>query len=122
MAIYGAWNLHKSLLPRFRGMSPNFYALLEGTKTVGATLHLLEEGFDTGDILMQVEIPVTENDGVYSLNQKTAEEGGKMIAKFFGSLDLMNIKAFPQPPGEWRNYSYPSRKDIQDFRKKKRRF
>jgi hypothetical protein len=49
----GSWNLHKSYLPHYRGMAPNFYALAEGAGSVGATLHVLAKGFDTGDILGQ---------------------------------------------------------------------
>src|SRR5262249_12184672 len=72
IAKFGCWNLHKSLLPQYRGMAPSFHALLEGADKVGATLHLVAKGFDTGDILSQIEIPVTSDDSVYSLNRRTS--------------------------------------------------
>src|SRR5258708_32574367 len=72
IARYGCWNVHKSLLPQYRGMAPSFHALLEEAKKVGATLHVVTKGFDTGELLAQVEVPVTETDSVYNLNRKTS--------------------------------------------------
>src|SRR5262249_21681964 len=71
----GTWNLHKSLLPNYRGMAPSFYALLNQETKVGATLHRVAKGFDTGDILCQVEVPIAEGDSVEALNRKTSEFG-----------------------------------------------
>src|SRR5690242_10454986 len=51
VAPYGCWNLHKSLLPRYRGMAPSFHALLDGATEVGATLHVVVKGLDMGDVL-----------------------------------------------------------------------
>ena len=76
VARYGCWNLHKALLPRYRGMSPSFYALLEGAPTAGATLHVVSQQLDGGDILAQVEVPVSTTDSVYSLNRKASRAGG----------------------------------------------
>lgn len=118
----GAWNLHKSFLPNFRGMAPNFYVLLESGKMAGVTLHKIARGFDTGDIITQTEIPVRHNDTVYSLNKRTSDEGGRMLAKFLEAVDLSNIATTPQSEGEWGYYTYPNRKQIIEFRKKGLRF
>jgi folate-dependent phosphoribosylglycinamide formyltransferase PurN len=122
IAALGAWNLHKSYLPHYRGMAPNFYALMEGADSVGATLHVLEKGFDTGDILAQVKVPVAPGDGVYQLNQHTADAGGRMLMKVLQCPDLSSVRATPQPPGEWRTYSYPTRADVRAFRRRGGRF
>jgi folate-dependent phosphoribosylglycinamide formyltransferase PurN len=119
---YGTWNLHKSYLPYYRGMAPSFYALLNGEKEVGVTLHKIAKSFDTGDIIKQSRVPVAPDDTVYSLNQKTSKVGGRMMARFLAVADLENIFATPQPPGDWLNYSYPTRADIKAFRKKGCRF
>ncbi len=60
-------------------MAPSFHALLEGANKVGATLHIVSKQFDDGDILAQVEVAVTEQDSVYSLNRRTSEAGGRML-------------------------------------------
>jgi folate-dependent phosphoribosylglycinamide formyltransferase PurN len=118
----GTWNLHKSYLPYYRGMAPSFYALLNGEKEVGVTLHQVTKSFDTGDIIKQARVPVAPEETVYGLNQKTSEFGGHMMAQFLESCDLENIIVTPQPPGDWPNYSYPTRADIKTFRKKGCRF
>ena len=99
-------------------MAPCFYALLNGEEKVGATLHKVAKGFDTGDIICQVELPISDGDSVLSLNQRTSDLGGRMLAQYLEGLDLSDITATPQPPGDWLNYSYPSREDIKAFRKK----
>jgi methionyl-tRNA formyltransferase len=122
IARCGCWNLHKSYLPNYRGMAPSFHALLEGATKVGATLHIVTKGFDTGDILAQVEVPVRSEDSVYSLNRNTAQAGGRLLASFLDKYDPGSTKAIPQPTGDWKNYTYPTREEVKAFRRKKLKF
>jgi folate-dependent phosphoribosylglycinamide formyltransferase PurN len=122
VARYGCWNLHKSLLPNYRGMAPSFFALLDGAAQVGASLHVVAKGLDQGDLLAQVAVPINEADHVYSLNRKTAEAGGRMLASFLESVELTGIKANPQPAGNWKNYTYPTSAEVKSFRKKGLKF
>jgi folate-dependent phosphoribosylglycinamide formyltransferase PurN len=122
IARVGTWNVHKSYLPYYRGMAPNFYALLNGEKRVGVTLHQIVKGFDAGDIIRQLEIPVAPHDSVYSLNQKTSDAGGRMLAQVLEEAELQTPVATPQPGGNWPNYSYPTRAHIRTFRGKGLRF
>jgi folate-dependent phosphoribosylglycinamide formyltransferase PurN len=114
----GAWNLHKSYLPHYRGIAPSFFALLNGEKAVGVTLHRLAKGFDTGDIIRQVKVPIAAGDTVYSLNQKTSDAGGRMMAEALEEAEKQTPVATPQPPGDWPNYTYPSRAQIRAFLEK----
>ena len=119
----GAWNLHKSYLPQYRGMAPNFYALLEGAESVGATLHVLAKGFDTGDILDQVKTPVAPGASVYDLNKATASDGGRLLLAFLERMHPSGrVTGTPQPAGDWRTYTYPTRAEVQAFRRKGGRF
>ncbi len=118
IARYGCWNVHKSLLPHYRGMAPSFHALLEGATKVGATLHIVSKGFDEGDLLAQVEVPVTKADSVYSLNRKTSQAAGRLLASFLQNYDPGATKAIPQPEGSWKSYTYPSRAEVTAFRRK----
>jgi methionyl-tRNA formyltransferase len=118
IARYGVWNLHKSLLPQYRGMAPSFHALFEGASRVGATLHVVAKGFDTGDLLAQTEVPVTKTDSVYSLNRKTSRAGGKLLASYLETYDPNVSKAGPQPEGQWKNYTNPTRLEVKEFHKK----
>jgi folate-dependent phosphoribosylglycinamide formyltransferase PurN len=114
----GTWNLHKSYLPHYRGMAPSFFALLEGASFAGATLHIVDDGFDTGDILTQVKVDIGLQDTVYSLNIRTAQMGGKMLAEYLDEHSDSQWAAVPQPTGDWRSYSYPSKGQIAQFRRK----
>jgi folate-dependent phosphoribosylglycinamide formyltransferase PurN len=122
VARYGCWNLHKSLLPKYRGMAPSFHALLNGSTKVGATLHVVAKGFDSGDLLAQVEVPVTDTDSVYSLNRKTSVSGGKLLCSFLENYDPRSTHAMPQPVGEWKNYTYPTSREVRAFLRKGLRF
>jgi len=122
IAKLGAWNLHKSYLPQYRGIAPSFYALLNGEKFVGATLHQLAKGFDTGDIIRQVEVPVGPSDTVYSLNQKTSDAGGRLMAQVLEEAVLQKPVARPQPDGDWTNHTYPTSQQIRSFLDKGLRF
>ena len=122
VARVDTWNLHKSYLPHYRGIAPSFYALLNGEKRVGATLHRIAKGFDTGDIIRQVEVPVMPGDTVYSLNQKTSDAGGRMMAQVLEEAEFQMPVATPQPAGDWRSYTYPSRAHIRAFRQNGLRF
>jgi methionyl-tRNA formyltransferase len=122
IARYGCWNLHKSLLPRYRGMAPVFHALLEGAAEVGATLHVVARGFDTGDVLAQASVPVAKQDTVYSLNRQTSVAGGKLLAFVLEHFDPVRTKATPQPNGNWKTYGYPTRAELKAFRSKNLHF
>jgi folate-dependent phosphoribosylglycinamide formyltransferase PurN len=122
IARFGCWNLHKSLLPQYRGMAPSFHALLEGAKEVGATLHMVEKGFDTGKVLSQVEVPVTPSDSVYSLNRRTSLAGGKLLATFLERYRPGETEPTAQPEGDWKNYTYPTREEVKAFRRKGLKF
>ena len=122
VARIGTWNLHKSYLPNYRGMAPSFYALLDGASHVGATLHEIADGFDTGGILRQVRVAVQPDDTVFSLNVKTSEAGGRMMAEFIGQMGSTQCVPTPQPIGPWVNHSYPTRTHVQAFLDKGLRF
>ena len=61
---HGCINVHASLLPELRGGAPIHYAILKGKKKTGITIMYMAEKLDAGDILTQVEVPITEEDNV----------------------------------------------------------
>lgn len=122
IARLGTWNLHKALLPEYRGMAPNFHALREGKEQVGVTLHVVEKGFDTGAVVTQKAIDVDAGDTVYALNCRASDIGGQMMADFLNELDPDDILVSPQPEGDWKDYTYPTREEVKEFRSKGLRF
>lgn len=68
---YGAINVHDALLPRYGGFAPLNWALVNGEREVGVTVHFMNEEFDMGDIVLQRRVPVEEKDTVTDLFHKT---------------------------------------------------
>ena len=78
---YGCINIHASLLPKYRGAAPIQRAILEGDAETGVTIMRMDEGCDTGDMLLQGSIPVTEEDTGGSLFEKLSTLGAELIVK-----------------------------------------
>jgi methionyl-tRNA formyltransferase len=89
----GCWNLHASLLPRWRGAAPVQRALLAGDNETGVCLMQMEAGLDTGPVLLRSAIPIAPTDTGGSLHDKLAELGAKTLA---AGLDRM-LRSDPMP-------------------------
>jgi methionyl-tRNA formyltransferase len=69
-ARIGGVNLHPSLLPKYRGMSPQHWPIAHGDANTGVTVHFIDEGVDTGKILRQVTVPLEPDIYIYELQKK----------------------------------------------------
>ncbi len=78
---FGCINVHASLLPELRGGAPIHYSILQGKKKTGVTIMYMVEKLDAGDILTQVEIPISETDHVGSLHDKLSVAGSKLLSE-----------------------------------------
>jgi methionyl-tRNA formyltransferase len=76
---YGCLNIHASLLPRWRGAAPIQRAILAGDKDTGITIMQMDEGLDTGDMLLRNVCPIAANDTGQTLHDKLAELGASSI-------------------------------------------
>ena len=92
----GAINIHASLLPRWRGATPIQRALLAGDRHTGVSIMQMDDGLDTGPVLMQEEIPILEDDTMGTLRDRLAELGAKLIVQALDALQAGVIKATPQ--------------------------
>ena len=82
----GCFNLHGSLLPKYRGGAPIHYALLNGDEKTGITLMYMDKGMDSGDMIAKEKIIIEENDNIESLTNKLSIIASKMIIKYLPSL------------------------------------
>lgn len=82
----GTINVHGSLLPKYRGAAPIQWALIRGEKKTGITIMQMDEGIDTGDILLQDTLPIARDDTAGTLSGKLADLGGATLGK---ALDLL---------------------------------
>ena len=95
---YGTLNIHASLLPKYRGVSPISEAILQGETETGVTIMLIDAGVDTGPILLQRAIPIAEDDTTGSLTIKLAELGAGALLVALPLWVQGKIK--PQPQNE----------------------
>lgn len=92
----GALNIHGSLLPRHRGASPVHASILAGDQATGITIMLMDEGMDTGDILSQTAIPISEEDDAGTLMDKLAQIGAEMILPAIEGILDGTLRPVPQ--------------------------
>lgn len=76
---HGAINVHASLLPRFRGAAPIQWAILNGDAETGVDTMLMEEGLDTGPILLEARTPIAEDETSETLSQRLSEMGAELL-------------------------------------------
>ena len=87
---YGCVNIHGSILPRWRGAAPIHRAIEAGDQTTGITIMQMDEGLDTGNMLLKKSIAIEENETGSSLHDKLAALGGEAINEFLNLFDANN--------------------------------
>ncbi len=97
-ARYGAWNIHASLLPRWRGAAPIQRALLAGDSETGISIMQMDAGLDTGPVLAQQRILITREDDAASLHDKLAVLGGEMMTAALVDIEAGRAHPRPQSP------------------------
>lgn len=96
----GCVNLHASLLPRYRGAAPIQWSLIRGETISGVTTMLMDEGMDTGPILLQEMVPVELRDTAGSLGERLARLGASLLVRTIGDLEFGRIRPTPQNAAE----------------------
>jgi len=93
---FGCVNVHPSLLPRHRGASPVATAILQGDEITGVTIMLMDSGMDTGPVLRQREVPISNEDTTGSLGKKLAQVGAELLMETLPLWLEGRIEAQPQ--------------------------
>jgi methionyl-tRNA formyltransferase len=88
---YGSFNLHASLLPKYRGAAPIQWALMQGDKKTGVTTFKLEQQVDTGNIYLMREIEIEETDDMGSLHDKLSIIGAECVLETVNMIDSGNF-------------------------------
>ncbi|WP_420472781.1 methionyl-tRNA formyltransferase [Noviherbaspirillum sp. ST9] len=94
---HGCINIHASLLPRWRGAAPIHRAIEAGDAETGVTIMQMEEGLDTGPMMLMERLPIAASDTTASLHDKLAELGGRMIVDALRKLEQGGLSATVQP-------------------------
>jgi methionyl-tRNA formyltransferase len=92
----GNINVHASLLPKYRGAAPIQWAIANGETVTGVTTMLLNEGLDTGDLLLQEEIAINPEDTAVTLAPRLAELGADLLIKTLRGLEQGSVRPVAQ--------------------------
>ena len=108
----GIINFHSSLLPRHAGMHPVFWTIWYGDKKTGMTVHFMDEGIDTGDIIFKTEVDVKLGDTVELLYDRIFDSSIPLVGKLLNDLDNGVLAREPQ---DYKKYFYNYEINEKDF-------
>lgn len=103
------YNIHFSLLPAYKGVYPSVWPILNGEEYAGVTLHKMDCGIDTGDIIAQKRIKLSLHETSFSLYTRLIEEGTKLVVKHIDRLIEKRFRSKQQPI---KGSTYYSKKSI----------
>ncbi|MFZ5943832.1 MAG: methionyl-tRNA formyltransferase [Bacillota bacterium] len=104
MPVWGCINVHASLLPKYRGAAPIHWAVINGESETGITTMKMDEGLDTGDILLKARIEIGPDTTTGELHDCLAELGGKVLIETLDLLEKGEISPQPQD-NQWATYA-----------------
>lgn len=97
MPRFGTFNLHASLLPAYRGAAPIHWAIINGEYKTGVTTFFIDDKIDTGEIILQKEIDITDDENVGSLHDKLMVLGAGLVAETVNLITQGNLITHKQP-------------------------
>lgn len=103
------YNIHFSMLPQYKGMYTSVLPILDGKNFTGVTLHRIDAGIDTGDIVVQKKVEILHDDTALDLYRKLISEGTKIVIEQVENLLRREVTAYPQ---DWKESTYYSKKEI----------
>jgi len=113
----GAINVHGSLLPEYRGILTAFWVLVNNEKETGVTVHYMESEVDSGAIIGQQRIAISETDSIHSLYRRIATIGASLMLKAVTSIESGKVVPKPNDEAKATYFFKPEKRDIQRFRK-----
>ena len=96
MPPLGTFNLHASLLPKYRGAAPINHAIINGESKSGVTTFFLQQEIDTGDIIDRVEVEICDTDDAGTLHDKLMDLGAELTLKTITAIAQGSLKTVPQ--------------------------
>lgn len=100
MPKLGCINVHGSILPKYRGAAPIQWSLYNGEERTGITTMLMDEGMDTGDMLLKTEIPIGLLDNAHQIANNLAHKGADLLIETLLKLEKQEIQPIPQIDSE----------------------
>lgn len=107
----GAINLHDSLLPKYRGPNGTKWAIVNGERVTGPTVHFMTENFDSGPILAQSKVTISADDTGHTLFKKISTAGASLVLQTVRSIQDGTATSHPQNEEFASYFSYPTQED-----------
>jgi methionyl-tRNA formyltransferase len=109
LPIHGCINVHASLLPKYRGAAPVQWAIISGEEKTGVTTMLMDEGLDTGAILLKAETSIGEDENAATLGQRLSELGASLLIETI--MKMREGSLSPSPQQGTPSYAPPLKKE-----------
>ena len=114
LPTYGAINIHSGKLPKYRGMMPTFWQVLNGEKKITVTVHHMSEKFDEGNIVAEQDMPLENGERLHELIIRSKKVGGVFLARTLEILHA-NPTQYMVQSGESGYFSFPGISDVRQF-------
>lgn len=111
MPIYGTFNLHASLLPNYRGAAPIHWAIINGETKTGVTTFFIDEKIDTGAMILQEEVDISDDETVGTLHDKLMSIGSNLVLKTVDLIQKKDVETTIQPKTKDLKTAYKLNKD-----------
>ena len=97
MPMYGTFNLHASLLPEYRGAAPINWAIMNGEHSTGVTTFFIDDKIDTGEIILQKELPIGATEIVGELHDRLMQLGAELVLETVQHIANDTVTTYKQP-------------------------
>lgn len=118
----GCINIHSGKLPKYRGMLPSFWTLLNEKKSGAVTIHKMNANLDDGEIILQQDVEIVPNETLDSYIKKTKKLGAEMMLRAIKSFRDDKVELKPNNKNESTYNSFPTRDDVKRFRRQGLKF
>lgn len=116
----GCINIHNAPLPKYRGMLPNFWQLYHNEKESGITVHRINTGIDTGDIIAQRFVTIQPEETLHSLILKTKRQGARIMIDVIDDFRNERVQSV-EMSGAGSYFTFPGRKEVLELKRRGRR-
>lgn len=113
---YGCINIHTAKLPKYRGLYPTYWAMACGEKTLGVCVHYIEQGIDTGKIILQDELDIPAGATLDYMLTVSKLKGAELILNAIKQIEQETVKPY-YAEGQGSYFSFPTRKSYKEFKR-----
>lgn len=111
-------NIHNAKLPEYKGMLPNFWQMYDGRRSVGATVHRINDAIDEGSILLQDETEILPDESLDSLIRRTKRKGVALVLRVLKKMAKGPVDTIKTPDVAASYHTFPTRSDVIEFRRR----